>query len=325
MKRAVRIDGYPVMPGLPSHLAFTQGKVFHVKPYSGDDTKSGRSPGGAWKTLAKALSEATANQNDVVLLYAESNTAANTTDYQSATLNWNKDGVHLVGVNAGVNVSPRSRVAFASTYDTASNLFTLSANGCYIANIEFFAGVAGTNPTGCFNLTGSRNRIENCHIAGIGHDNNDIANAYSLRVAGSENELVRCTIGLDTISRGTADNAEIVLAGGARNKFVDCDVITFASANTHQFVKRASGGSDRYTTFKNCAFINAVQSTGTSMLEALDVTAGGSPGGLILLQGCALVGAAEWEANSGASGVVYVSSPAASAGDGGVAVAVTGA
>lgn len=325
MKRAVPINGFPVMPGLPPHLAFTQGRIFHVKPYSGDDTKTGRSPGGAWKTLAKALSEATANQNDVVLLYAESNTAAQTTDYQAATLNWNKDGVHLIGVNAGVNVSPRSRVAFTSDYDTASNLFTVSANGCYIANIEFFEGVAGTNPTGCVNVTGSRNKFENCHIAGIGNDANDIANAYSLRVAGSENEFVRCTIGLDTISRGTGDNAEIVLAGGARNKFVDCDIITFAAVNTHQFVKRASSGSDRFTTFKNCAFINAVQSTGVSMLEALDVTAGGSPAGLILLQSCVLVGAAEWEANAGASGVVYSNSPAADAANGGVALAVTGA
>lgn len=323
--RLPRVNDHPVMPGLPPFLAFTQGKVFHVKPYSGDDTHSGRTPGGAWKTLAKALSAATANQNDVVLLYAESNTAASTTDYQAATLDWNKDGVHLIGVNAGVNISPRSRIAFTSAYNTASNLFTLSANGCYVANVEFFAGVAGTNPTGCVNVTGSRNRIENCHIAGIGHDNNDIANAYSLRVAGSENQFIGCTIGLDTISRGTADNAEIVLAGGARNKFQDCEIVTFAAVNTHQFLKRASASSDRFTTFKNCMFINAIQSTGVSMLEALDVTAGGSPGGLIALKDCMLVGAAEWEASSGVSGVVYINSPAPDAANGGVALAVTGA
>lgn len=325
MGRAVRINGFPVMPGLPPWLAFTQGNVFHVKPYSGSDSYTGRSPSGAFKTLAKALASATANQNDVVMLYAESNAAGSTTDYQAATLDWNKDGVHLIGINAGVNISPRSRVAFASAYAVASNLFTLSADGCYVAYVEFFAGVASALPTGCFNVTGTRNRIENCHIAGIGNDANDIANAYSLRLAGSENEFIRCTIGLDTIARGTGDNAEIVLAGGARNKFVDCDIVTFAEANTHQFLKRASSGSDRFTVFKNCAFINAVQSTGVSMLEALDVTAGGSPGGLILLQNCTLVGAAEWEAAAGASGVVYVSSPAADAASGGVSAAVTGA
>jgi len=323
--RLTKVGNIPVLPALPPWLAFTQGNVWHVKPKTGDDTLDGKRPGCAFKTLAAALAACTAGQNDIVLLYAESNTAGNTTDYQAATLDWNKDQVHLIGVNAGVNISPRSRIAFASTYAVASNLFTLSANGCYVANIEFYAGVASALPTGCMSVTGSRNRVENCHIAGIGNDANDIANAYSLSLAGSENEFVRCTIGLDTIARGTGDNAEIVLAGGARNKFIDCDVITFAEANTHQFLKRAASGSDRYTKFKGCAFINAVKSTGVAMLEALDVTAGGSPGGLILLQDCALVGAAEWEASSGVSGVVYTNSPAASAGDGGVAAAVTGA
>lgn len=205
-----RVATIPIMPSLPAHLAFTQGKIWHVRPKNGSDSNDGKSSRKPFATLAAALAAATANQNDIVLLYAESNTAADTTDYQSATLNWNKDGVHLIGLNAGVNISPRARVAFLSSYATASNLFTLSANGCFIANVEFFAGVASALPTGCFNLTGQRNRIENCHLAGIGNDANDIAGAYSLRLAGSENLFVRSTIGLDTIGRGTADNAEIV-------------------------------------------------------------------------------------------------------------------
>jgi hypothetical protein len=325
ISRLPKVDNVPVLPALPAWLAFTQGRILHVRPKNGSDTNDGKSPLRAFKSLSAALAAATANQNDIVLLYAEGNAAADTSDYQEATLDWNKDQVHLIGVNAGVNISPRARVAFKSTYAVASNLFTLSANGCYIAHIEFFAGVASALPTGCVNVAGQRNRFESCHIAGIGNDANDIAGAYSLRVAGSENEFIRCTIGLDTIARGTGDNCEILLAGGARNKFVDCDIITFAEVNTHQFLKRAAAASDRFTMFRNCAFVNAVQSTGVSMLEALDVTAGGSPGGLIYLHYCGLVGAAEWEAQAGASGVVYVNSGAASAGDGGVAAAVTGA
>lgn len=317
------LDDEDVMMTVPGIA--TQGTVYHVKPASGSDSNDGLSADNAFKTLAKALATAAANKNDIVLLYAESNTASGTTDYQDATLDWNKDMVHLIGVNSGVNISPRSRIALRSTYDTAANLFTLSANGCLIMGIEFFAGVAGTNPTGCVNVTGSRNRFQGCHIAGIGNDANDIADAYSLRVAGSENMFKSCTIGLDTVSRGTADNAEIVLAGGARNKFIDCDIVTFASANSHQFLKRAASGSDRFTLFRNCVFINAVQSTGVSMLEALDVTAGGSPGGMIVLHGCGLIGAAEWEANSGASGASYATMGAADAANGGVGLAITGA
>ena len=62
----------------------TQGNVYHVKPSTGSDGHSGTSPDEAVKTVSKALSLCTANQNDVVLLYAQSNTASATTDYQSA-------------------------------------------------------------------------------------------------------------------------------------------------------------------------------------------------------------------------------------------------
>ena len=117
----------------------TQGNQWFVAPHSGSDTNnSGTTPGSAFKTLGQALSMATANQNDTIYMLAQSNTAAQTTDYQTATLNWNKDGVHLIGVNDNPLLGQRSRVAFDAAYATASNLFTLSANGCLIAGVEFY-------------------------------------------------------------------------------------------------------------------------------------------------------------------------------------------
>ncbi len=104
------------MPVLPPELAFTQGQIWHVKPKNGNDTNSGRTANHAFKTLAAALAAATANQNDIVLLYGESNTSADTTDYQSATLDWNKDLVHLVGVGGGAHLAQRARIALASDY-----------------------------------------------------------------------------------------------------------------------------------------------------------------------------------------------------------------
>lgn len=301
----------------------SQGKAWFVKPYSGSDGNSGESADKAFKTLAKALSSATANRNDVVYLFAESNTAANTTDYQSATLDWNKDLVHLVGVGAPVNVSNRSRVAFLSTYDTASNLFTLSADGCIVSNISFFAGVAGTNPTGCMNVTGSHNFTHNCHIAGIGHANNDINDAYSLQIsAGQENLFSHCTIGLDTIARGTGANSELRLVSAAtRNKFENCDFTTYAEAAGHQFVIVGASGLDRYTTFDNCKFINMPTgiASGTTMTEAFDV--GATPGGLLLLKGCTMVGCGDWEANV-ESGITFIDGGAPTNNTSGLAVLV---
>jgi hypothetical protein len=211
------------------------GRAIWVKPVSDNDGNTGLKPAAAVKTLAKALTLATANKNDVVYMVAEGNSASATTDYQSATLTWNKDGVHLVGINAGPRLSHRSRIAFISTYATASNLFTVTAKGCYFENLEFFAGVADANPTGCLLINGGqRNHFKNCHIAGIGNDNNDIAGAYSLYLKGNatENYFEDCVIGCDTISRGSAnsiyeiymdtDTGVVSGAKPARNIFKGC-------------------------------------------------------------------------------------------------------
>ena len=296
-----RIATIPILPALPAHLAFTQGNIWHVRPVNGLDANTGRSPAQAFKTLAKALAKATANQNDIVLLYAESNTAANTTDYQSAKLDWNKDMVHLIGVNAGGPFAQRSRIAFASTFVTAANLFTLSANGCYIANVEFWAGVASALPTGCVSVTGQRNKIENCHIAGMGTGVGlmDSAGAYSLQLSGAqENLFVDCTIGQDTVTLGAAVNAVMYFAAGAvRNVFRGCRFLLYTNHATNcQFLRAAAGSMDRYQIFKDCDFINAIDSGSTPLTEAFTVVSGGSPAGGILLKNCSIQGAIDWNA-----------------------------
>lgn len=287
-----RVGGIPVLPALPPWIAFTQGRIWHVKPYSGSDSNEGTTPDQALKTLSTAQTKATADQNDIVLLYSESNTAASTTDYQSTTLSWAKDGVHLIGVNSGCGVSQRSRVAWASTYATASNLFTLSANNCYIANIAFFAGVADTNPTGCFKISGDRNRIENCHIAGIGHANNDIAGAYSLWLYGAaENKFIDCEIGLGTIAAGTSANYEIYLSGTGNddNKFINCTIRRLIEhATQHPLVELATATeitAGRYLLFRGCTFHNGSVNYATAQAGQFKLPALTS--GDVIVQDCA--------------------------------------
>lgn len=275
------------MGGVPVGGPMTQGNVYHVKPYDGDDTyNDGLSPERAFKTLAKALSTATANQNDIVYLYAQSNTAANTTDYQSATLDWNKDGVHLIGVGSGAMIGQRSRVAFISTYTTASNLFTLSADNCYIANIEFFAGVASANPLGAMLVTGTRNVVENCQISGVGHASMDIAAGYSLKIINpaAENLFRHCYIGLDTIIRATCKH-EVWLLGSAGNEiprtiFEDCFIESYTSATDFKLVD--ANYIDRFLLFKNCTF-NAVKNI-TSAASPTGAIKNTTPNGSIILQ-----------------------------------------
>jgi hypothetical protein len=283
----------------------SQGKYIFVKPYSGLDGNSGLSPDTAVKTLTKALALATANKNDVVVLFAEGNSAAATTDYQSVVLDWNKDGVHLIGANAGPRFSHRSRIAAISTFDDATTLVTVSANGCLFANIEMFLGVAGTSPTGCLKITGMRNKFYNCHIAGIGHDNNDIADASSVWFAtgASENYFKDCVIGVDTIGRGTGSTVSEIrftnsLAGGAasnhRNIFEDCIIVGLChTAGNYNFIKASVNASacGRFLLLKNCIFANPGASAGgVEMTAAFLLHA--TLGGWMIMHNCTVVGAA---------------------------------
>jgi hypothetical protein len=244
-----------------NHIA-NPGSVFYVKPSSGLDTRSALTPALAKKTVLDALTnKVTANKNDILALISESNTSGSTTDYQSATLDWSKDLSHLIGINNGPMFSHRSRIALISTYVTASNLMTVSAKACLFKDLALFAGVADVNPTGCLKVTGDRNVFEKCHIAGIGNDANDIADAYSLYISGQENFFNRCVIGLDTIDRGSAANSEIYFAAGAlRNYFKNCIILMRLQHATNSPFVRVAGGAmgnpGPIAIFDNCLFIH---------------------------------------------------------------------
>lgn len=300
--------------------AMTQGKIWHVKPYSGRDSRDGKTADTAFKTLVQAQSKAVADRNDIVLLYAESNTAASTTDYQSSTLTWAKDGVHLIGVGSGVMIGQRSRVGFLSSYNTASNLFTLSADNCYVANIEFFAGVAGTSPTGCMLVTGQRNCVENCQISGIGATTNDISGAYSLKVGYPAAECIfkHCYIGLDSVIRATA-TSEIQITGTGtgtrvpRIIFEDCVINSYTSGSTFKALTVTYG--DRFVILKNC-IISAIQGI-TSAVAPTGAIATSDANGQIMLHGTSVYGYADVSTADNTS--VYVASYPVTTVDTGVA------
>lgn len=278
--------------GLQMSKYANQGNVFYVRPRLGSDGNDGRSPETAFDTLATALDACTANQNDIVYLLAESNTASSTTDYQSTALNWNKDGVHLIGVNNGTMIGQRSRISNLSTATAiVDGLFIVSANNCLIANIEVFQGQGGTNPTGAsiaVSVTGQRNRFVNCQISGIGHSELDDATSRSLKVTGSENIFQHCYIGLDTVIRGTA-TSEVEIATGARNIFEDCVFNSYTSLSTFKAV--AATSFDRFVIFKNCIF-SAIQNI-TSAVAPTGAISNTTPNGQIMMLGGGVFGYAD--------------------------------
>lgn len=271
----------------------SQGNTWFVAPGTGSDVNDGTTAATPFATLAKALSMATANQNDIVYLLAQSNTASATTDYQSTALDWNKDGVHLIGVNCGPMVGQRSRISNLSTATAiVDGLFIVSADNCLIANIEVFQEQGGTNPTGAsiaVSVTGQRNRFVNCQISGIGHSELDDATSRSLKLSGSENIFQHCYIGLDTIIRATATNEVEVAATAARNIFEDCIFNSYTSLSTFKAVTATT--LERFLLFRNCIF-SAIQNI-TSAVAPTGAISNVTPNGQIMMLGGGVFGYAD--------------------------------
>lgn len=286
----------------------TQGNVYWVRPTNGNDINNGLSPATAFQTLAAALAATTANQNDVVLLCAEGNSANATTARQNALLDWNKDMVHLIGLNSGPLLGQRSRIAFTAAYAGATDLFKLSANGCLIQGIEFFMGVASVNPTGCVTVTGQHNVFRRCQIAGMGNTANDISGAYSLQLKGCEESLFDdCTIGQDTVQLGAGTSNSVILfaanagVGVTRVQFRNCRILlNTSSATACLFIRAAASTMDREQIFEDCQFLNAIASGSTTLTHGSAIVGSGSPGGTVILTGSktGVFGASGWNSTS---------------------------
>lgn len=257
-----RHRGVPIYPALPPWLAMAGGNHWHVKPISGSDTaNAGRHPSGAFKTVKVALAAATENQNDIIYLHSEGVLAAATTDLLASTLTWDKDLVHLIGVNSGVSISPRSRISPVSTYVAAAPTMNVTAGGCYFANLQIIMDVDHATPLGALSITGGiRDRFDNCHIYGMVYAAGDTTGAYSLLLSGAEEcEFHGCTIGSDRTALGAAANSQIKIAAVTKNiLFNGCRVrICTVHGTNSLFLRAAAGSLDGNIHFQNTQGINS--------------------------------------------------------------------
>jgi hypothetical protein len=293
------------------------GNKIYCDAANGSDNGSGAidSP---LRTLLAAYNQARDGKNDVIVLIGDGTTAA--TQRVNSSFTWAKNAVHLVGVSSGVNISNRSRISPSSGVAAFTPYMLISGSGCLFANIQWFMAFStGTTNQIGLNVTGSRNLFIDCHIAGL-------ADAASAADAGSrtlkigsggsgENMFVRCTIGVDTVTRSAA-NASVELAGAtARNQFIEClfPVMT-SSAAALVFLGTGNGCVDRFTYLRACAIINAVKSTSTTLTVAFSFSTN-APGGMIVLDQCTVVGATDWgDANFFSNAFVNMSAPSAAAG-----------
>jgi hypothetical protein len=270
------------------------GTVFFVDPANGNDENSGKRPDDALDTVGQAYSMCTDKQGDVIYYLNDGNTSGSSRE-ATIPITWSKDNTHLVGLCSPTMVSQRCRITpVVGGALTANPVISLTGHGCVIANVAIqHWGSTDSIASRGLDVTGNRNVIYNCHIAGICHAHAGDEAAEDLRVNGSENLFERCTVGLDTIARG-ANNASANVRFGdgssnymaTRNVFKDCIFPMYADDTEPVFIKY-TGAFDvqRWNLFQGCTFVN----TGTSTAAAA-VSWPGLVAGILLLKDCAFYG-----------------------------------
>lgn len=289
------------------------GNSWFVNETTGTATGGG-SVASPFATLAQAQTAAVANNGDVVYLTGSI--------HLTATLNWAKNNVSLVGLNSPSN-NARARISTASVAQgLTQTLFTalhplvnVTAQGCSFVNLGTFFGGDGslTPPTAaiCWAEAGGRNFYSDVQFFGGG----DVlmaalAGMRSITVGGQgENVFSNCTFGLDTVTRATNANATLEFINGtARNVFYNPVFQSYVSTAGDLHVLTAANGADRYQYMFNPVFANAVDSGATTMSAAV-TWAGGSPAGGLIITGGISVGATA----IATTGPVYTNMPQANA------------
>jgi len=269
------------------------GEVFFVDPANGSDSNDGKTPENALDTVSAAYAKTVDKRGDVVYLLNDGNTSG--ASRETASITWAKDNTHLVGLCAPVGISQRARITPVSgntDLDAYTPMITVSGHGNIFSNVQIapWGSEDGKAARGV-DVTGNRNFFYNCHIIGIVHANvGDEANACDLKISGGEENLFKkCTFGTDTIARSTTCASVELVSAATRNIFEDCLFLSIDDAGDSLFVKvDGAGDIDRFVLFKNCTFINAVESTGTALTSACNVN--NAAGGLVMFHSCQMAG-----------------------------------
>jgi len=246
-----------------------KSKTYLVDPVNGSDSNTGVNLEQPLKTLEAAEALCVGDQHDAVLFLS-----GDTADNPAASIDWDKDYVHLIGLSSGVyGLGQRCRVvALAAT--GLSPVISFKSNGCIVKNIQFNNEKAAGAAAGVAIVTGQRNYFENVFfMAPTATD----AASYSLKMAGAENVFKHCAIGQYTNFRSAASYGLWLHKGAgasvSRNLFDECMFLAWSggtpSTHVHVLVDADIATVPWMTIFKDCLFANNYGG-GTIQAQAID-------------------------------------------------------
>jgi len=281
-------------------------KMYLVDTVNGDDDNTGTNWQSPLKTLAEAEDRCVGDRHDTVLWIP-----GDTQDSVAATIAWDKDHTHLIGLGAPFpGIGQRCRIA--ST--VAAPALTISGRGGIFKNFQVQNSYAGAS--GGVLVSGSYNYFEGVYFNGMNNASSaNKATSYCLSVTGAENYFKKCTIGSVQLAMSST-NAPLLISNGA-NTFEECRIQHYSETAGNFLVSLPAGtGGLSLVFFDRCVFFNQTVNWASGSDDVFNIAQTGSH--YILLRDEVMIGATSW-----ADVVTHVyHTTAAPATGGGIAIAV---
>lgn len=304
---------YSLSGPLKMQLPYIRGNWYFVTPglNTAGIVTAGTDPRQPLQSINDAYTKCKTGNGDGICMISYGTTSAGCTSYLTASLDWSKWGITVVGISAPTMMAQRSRISNDSDNTDLAYLIDMqgSNNAFYNLHIANFGSDAAA--VGGIKVTGERNYFGNCHIiGGGGHTGTD--DDYDMHLAGNENTFERCVFGSDTHDKGDKTNCNVLFASGglcARDRFIDCEFLSYHSAGTTAGALRSGNAASiaRPIIFKNCDFIAYDDA---AVLSEASVLIGTVPtNGYFMFRDCVRHGYTDWCAVA-ATASVYTNSPA---------------
>jgi len=272
------ISGQFGMPlyGISGLPPFT-GNQFWVDETNGNDGNTG-GPQDPFATLTQALSQCTANNDDVVFLVG--------TLHATATVAWSKNRTHLIGLCGASNVTSAliSVSSVTATSGAFSPLVNVTASGCLFQNISALSGINQAATQVCWAEVGGKNFYQGCSFNQVGHATAGAqAGNRALTIASLQNTFMDCVIGGDQVIRATGTNFTCeFLAGAGSSTFQACTFQMYSTNTANLHINALASTLTGFILLDNCQLIQEVENA-TAVTLAAAIIANASAGGAILL------------------------------------------
>lgn len=255
--------GFKILPSeIANYGIMTTGTVFWVDADNGSDTDDGLSANTAFKTIAKAYSMVTTNNNDVIML------SANAAHVQTSMLDITKNRVHFVGASlrgGSYGLGARSRITMGdSTVSADIALMKNTGVGNTFTGIKFDSSSTVAASLYCVAEGGEYAIYDGCEFY-KSTDLNETAAAEVLN-NGDSAQWLNCVFGstanetVGAVIRANMLLTATIAGSKCRDNIVDNCIFMCKAGNTAKVMVYGANATDveRLFYMKNCLFFNSI-------------------------------------------------------------------